>query len=244
MTTPQGPYQQNPPYRPPSGPPPQQYPPPPDPGSQPTQQFRQQSPPQQYSQPTQQFQQARPQQYAPPPQQYAPPQHYAPPPQQYGPPHQYSPAPQYSQAPAQQQPPQYGQQPYGQPSEGIAVTTQFFPLAWVFFFVKPKIFVDGHEAPPAPWGRTVVAAGPGQHHVHVFTPYFLPPRLGPADAVVDVPSGQVVELEYKAPLWSFSPGSLGQGPQKYNGVAITIAIAAVPLAFFLLLFLFALLAAI
>jgi hypothetical protein len=155
-------------------------------------------------------------QYAPPP---APPQYRPPPPQR-----------QYGQPPAQQQ--------YGQPSEGIAVTTHFFPLAWLFFFIKPKIFVDGHESPPAAWGRTVLPARPGQHQVHVYTPYFLPPRVGPADATADVRAGQVTELEYKAPLWSFSPGSLGVGPQKYNGVGITIAVIAIPfviLIFFVLL---------
>ncbi|MDT5397616.1 MAG: hypothetical protein QOK33_847 [Mycobacterium sp.] len=104
--------------------------------------------------------------------------------------------------------------------------------------MKPKIFVDGHESPPAAWGRTVLPARPGQHQVHVYTPYFLPSRVGPADATADVRPGQVTELEYKAPLWSFSPGSLGVGPQKYNGVGITIAVIAIPFAimiFFLLL---------
>ena len=154
-------------------------------------------------------------QYAPPPP--APPQYRPPPPQR-----------QYGQPPAQQQ--------YGYPSEGIAVTTHFFPLAWLFFFIKPKIFIDGHESPPAVWGRTVLPARPGQHQVHVYTPYFLPSRVGPADATADVRPGQVTELEYKAPLWSFSPGSLGVGPQKYNGVGITIAVIAIP--FVILIFFF------
>jgi hypothetical protein len=114
------------------------------------------------------------------------------------------------------------------------VTTHFFPLAWLFLFIKPKIFVDGQESPPANWGRNVVPARPGHHQVHVYTPYFLPARVGPADALVDVQPGQLFELEYKAPVWSFSPGSLGVGPQKYNGVGITIAIIAIPFAIILL----------
>ncbi|HZQ31473.1 MAG TPA: hypothetical protein VFB19_07040 [Mycobacterium sp.] len=150
----------------------------------------------------------------PPPQQYGPP-----PPQQYGPQQQYAPPPQQ----------------YAQPGEGIAITTGFFPLAWLFYFIKPKIYVDGHELPPMNWGRTVVPARPGQHHVHVYTPYFLPQRLGPADSAVEVTPGRVVELEYKAPMWSFSPGSLGYPPQKYNGVGITIALVVIPFAVVLLL---------
>lgn len=168
--------------------------------------------------------QQNPSQYGPPPQQ-GPPQQYGPPQPQYGAPSQYGPPQQYGA-------PQYGppQPQYGAPSEGIAVTTQFFPLAWLFYLLKPKIFVDGIEMPPAPWGRTVVPARPGQHNVHVHTPYFLPPRLGPADTTAFVQPGQIVELEYKAPMWSYSAGSLGIGPQKYNGVGITIAVSVIPLA--------------
>jgi hypothetical protein len=178
--------------------------------------------------------------YGPPPQTYgrppAPPQHYRPP-QPYGPPpQQYAPPPRppqhYGQPPAQQQPyPQaYGQQ-YSQPSEGIAVKTEFFPLAFMLYFFKPKIIVDGQEMSlnGNGWGRTVLPARPGPHHVHVFTPYFLPAQLGPADASVDVRPGQVTELEYRAPVFAFSPGSLGTPPQKYNGIGITLAIAAIPI---------------
>lgn len=188
-------------------PPPHRYPPPPP------------RPPQQY----------RPQQ-PPPPQQYRPQQPPPPP----GPQQQYRQPAQYAQPPAPQQP---GQQPapYGQPGEGIVVNTQFFPLAWVLFFVRPKIALDGQEIPVSGWGRTHLPARPGQHHLHVHVPYFLPPKMGPADATADVRPGQVAELEYKAPMWAFSAGSLGVGPQKYNGVGITIALVLLP---FVLLFLF------
>jgi hypothetical protein len=205
MNTPQGPQ----PYRHNQPPPPPQYrqPPPPPP------QYRQPPPP-------------PPQHRYPPP---SPPQQYRqPPPQQYQPPPQN-----YGQPPAPQQPQPQGS-PYGAPGEGIAVDTQFFPLAWLLFFFKPKIAIDGQEMPVTGWGRTVLPARPGQHHVHVEVPYWLPPKMGPADATADVRPGQVAELEYKAPMWAFSPGSLGVGPQKYNGVGITIALIAIP---FVLLFL-------
>jgi hypothetical protein len=176
-----------------------------------------------------------PQYRQPPPPHYRPappppnPQHYRPqPPPPPNPQQQYRQSLQYGQPPApQHHGPQPG--PYGQAGEGIAVNTQFFPLAWVLFFVKPKVAVDGQEIPVSGWGRTHVPARPGQHHVHVYVPYFLPPKMGPADATADVRPGQVAELEYKAPIWAFSAGSLGVGPQKYNGVGITIAIVAIPL---------------
>jgi hypothetical protein len=210
MNTPQGP---QPPYRH-NQPPPHRYPPPPP---QAPQQYRPAPPP-----PPQQY---RGQPPPPPPQQYRgqpppPPQHHQP--------------PQYGQPPAPQQP---GQQPspYGQSGDGIVVNMQFFPLAWLLFFFKPKIALDGQEMPVSGWGRTHLPARPGQHHVQVHVPYFLPPKLGPAETAVDVRPGQVAELEYKAPLWSFSAGSLGVGPQKYNGVGITLALVLLP---FVLLFLF------
>jgi hypothetical protein len=172
------------------------------------------------------YQQNRPQygqQYGQP---YGPPQHYRPP--------QPYPGPQ-----------SYGQQ-YVQPSEGIAVKTEFFVLAFMLSFVKPKIFVDGQEMPVQGngWGRTVIPARPGRHHVHVYTPYFLPPQLGPADASVDVHPGQVAELEYRAPLFAWSPGSLGVPPQKYNGVGITIAIAVIPVVMVLFFIFIAIIASI
>jgi hypothetical protein len=69
----------------------------------------------------------------------------------------------------------------------------------------------------------------------VYVPYFLPSKLGRADATADVRPGQAAELEYKAPMWAFSPGALGVGPQKYNGVGITLALVLIP---FILMFLF------
>jgi hypothetical protein len=122
---------------------------------------------------------------------------------------------------------------YPQPPQpgGIAVTTEFFPLAFLMALFKPKILIDGYEVPVAGWGRTVVPVHPGQHRVHVHVPYWLPSQLGPADTLVDVYPGYLVELEYKAPVWGYSAGSLGSPPQSYNGVGITVAVLAIVVAF-------------
>lgn len=142
----------------------------------------------------------------------------------------------YPQQRHPQQP--YPQQPYPQqpppprgPSNGhstIAVTAKFMWLAWFFFFIKPKIFVNGRQVAGA-WGRTMIPVQPGQHHVHVHVPYFLPSRIGPADLTVPVQPGQTAELEYRAPLWSFSAGSLGPPPQEYKGLVPTIVVSAAAL---------------
>jgi hypothetical protein len=117
--------------------------------------------------------------------------------------------------------PQGGYPPPGAPGGGssaIAVTTKFMPLSFFFFFFKPTIGIDGQQPIAGTWGRNVYPVAPGQHQVHTHVPYFLPPRVGSADLVVDALPGQTVELEYKAPLIVFSGGSLGPPPQKYNGL--------------------------
>lgn len=121
------------------------------------------------------------------------------------------------------------------PGQGIAITTHFFPMAFMLALFKPLISVDGYPVPVVGWGRTVVPTPPGQHRVHVHIPYWLISQLGPADTLVEVYPGQFVELEYKAPVWGFSAGSLGAPPQNYNGVGITVAVMAATMAFSLLL---------
>src|SRR4051794_37954119 len=109
-------------------------------------------PPPQHGQPHRpSYQPAPPGQYQSPPPVYRPPQ---------GPYQPHPQAPAYPpQQPANVQP--YAPQGYGQPTEGIAVNTQFFPLSFMLLLFKPKIRVDGYEAPATGWGRSVVPARPG-----------------------------------------------------------------------------------
>jgi hypothetical protein len=125
--------------------------------------------------------------------------------------------------------PQYGRQPYSAPGEGIAITTQYSPV-WTTLLAatKPKISFNGHEISVAGWGRTVFPFAPGQYHVHVYSPYFFPRRWGPADHTAVVNPGQIVELEYKAPVFALFRGSLGPPPQRYKGVVALAAVLAVP----------------
>ncbi len=120
----------------------------------------------------------------------------------------------------------YPQQQPGAAGAGsaIAVTAKFFPLAFLLFFFKPKVLIDGHELARSGWGRRVISVPPGQHHVGAYTPYLLPSRMGPADTVVTVEPGQLLELEYRAPVFVFARGALGAPPQKYHGLAVLIAV--------------------
>jgi hypothetical protein len=127
-----------------------------------------------------------------------------------------------------QPPPPFGQ-PGPPPGQGaIALTLKYSPLSFLLGLFKPFVAVNGHQVPLG-WGRSVVPVPPGQHHVHVHVPYLLPSRIGSADLPVAVYPGQVVELEYRAPMIAFLGGSLGAPPQKYRGMGATIALLVVTL---------------
>ena len=131
--------------------------------------------------------------------------------------------------------PQYGSAPYAEPAEGIAITTQYSAAFTPFFgAVKPKIVLNDEVIPVWGWGRTVLPLAPGQYQLHVHTPYFFPKRAGRADHTVAVPPGQLVELEYRAPMFSFSRGSLGPPPQRYKGIGAIIAMMTILLLFVVL----------
>ena len=113
-----------------------------------------------------------------------------------------------------------GAHPYGQPAggaAGIAVTTSY--RSWVQFST-PKVFIDGYEMPIAGWGRTATPVSPGRHNVHVHVVDSLwRQEFGRADIVIDVQPGQLVELEYRMPMFG-GAGSLGFGSQRSNGLGV------------------------
>lgn len=144
--------------------------------------------------------------------------------------------------------PQPGQQPQGhgypggpqqsagygapQPS-GMVLTLKYHPLAFLLGLLTPVVVINGQRV-RARWGRNELPTPPGQYHLHVHAPYLLPRQIGKADTVVPVSPGQIIDVEYRAPLWTFSPGSLGPVPQRYNGAG---AMAAAFAAAFVLAFL-------
>jgi hypothetical protein len=123
---------------------------------------------------------------------------------------------------------------YGGEGDGIALTLKFFPLAFLLMFFKPVVTVNGQPY-QVPWSRrTVLPLPPNQYHLHIHVPYLIPSQIGKADLPVNVGGGRPIELEYRAPMWAFSPGSLGSPPQKYNGMLPTILLMVVPLAILLI----------
>jgi hypothetical protein len=147
--------------------------------------------------------------------------------------------PQQSGYPAQQ--PGYPEQ-QGHPQQGggqaqLVLDLKYFPLAFIFALIKPKVVLNGHQI-NAQWGHNTFPLPAGQHHVHVHVPYFLPSQVGPADLQLPLQPGQTAQVEYRAPLFAFARGAMGPSPQPWNGMGITIALVAVPLVFaFLILIL-------
>jgi hypothetical protein len=127
-------------------------------------------------------------------------------------------------------------------SEGqgqVIIDIKHHPLMFTFTRKTPQITINGHQQ-PGQWGHNVLPLPPGQHHLRVHLPYFLPPKYGPADLTMPMAAGQTVRLEYRAPMAVFSPGSFGPPPQRWNGltaslIVIAVVIAPIQLLFYLLL---------
>jgi hypothetical protein len=91
--------------------------------------------------------------------------------------------------------------------EGIEVTGRHNPLAWILLLVPLKVEVDGQQESGS-WGSRFIAVPPGEHRVSVYFPYLFMPRCCEGSASVTVSPGQVAKVDYKAPLFMFSPGKL------------------------------------
>lgn len=94
------------------------------------------------------------------------------------------------------------------PGEGIEIIGRHNPLAWLLYFTKLTVEVDG-QPEPGPWRRQrFIAVPPGPHRVNVFFKYFVKARCCEAGLDVQVAPGQVTKLEYRAPQLVTSPGKL------------------------------------
>ncbi len=87
-----------------------------------------------------------------------------------------------------------------QPQAGLEINTV---VPWWLFTVRifpAKMSIDGSAPISAQWGTNLVPVTPGRHSVkfHWMAYWFVPVNAG--EVVVDVPAGQVVQLQYK-PRW-------------------------------------------
>ena len=98
----------------------------------------------------------------------------------------------------------------GPANTGIEIVAKHNPLAWLFYFTKLDIAVDGQHRKSA-WGKNVISAKPGHHRVEISFGY-LGRQRGAASAEVTVPQVGAVRVNYKMPSWMFAPGRLTVSP--------------------------------
>ena len=105
----------------------------------------------------------------------------------------------------------------------MVLTLKYHPLAFMLGLLTPVVTVNGQRI-QARWGRNELPMPQGQYQLHIHAPYLIPSRIGTADTVVPVAAGQIVDVEYRAPVWAFSPGAIGPPPQQYNGMGAMVAV--------------------
>ncbi len=93
------------------------------------------------------------------------------------------------------------------PSTGITVSAHHSPMAWTLHFTRLTVEVDG-SASTGSWRRRFIPTGAGEHRVEVYFGYVGMPRCGEGSVTVDVPSGRVVALAYRAPNLITAAGRL------------------------------------
>jgi hypothetical protein len=89
---------------------------------------------------------------------------------------------------------------------GLEITAKFFPLAFLLYFFKPTIVIDGTPN-KVPWGTHVFDVQPGRHHVEIYFRYFFM-DAGKGSTDVDIASGELRRLRYRAPWLVFLRGKI------------------------------------
>jgi hypothetical protein len=89
---------------------------------------------------------------------------------------------------------------------GLEVTTRFFPLAFLLYFFKPTIVIDGTPT-RVKWGTVFFDLQPGRHHVEIFFRYIFM-DAGKASVDLDLAAGQTLRITYRAPWLLFLPGRI------------------------------------
>jgi len=95
-----------------------------------------------------------------------------------------------------------------QPSEGIEITATFLFFAFILYFFPPTFVVDGQTMKGAWRKPTMIPVSTGSHTVRVFFRYLFIMDAGVGEIQVDVPSGTVRRVSYKAPWLVFLRGKM------------------------------------
>lgn len=90
----------------------------------------------------------------------------------------------------------------------IELNAKHNPLAWLLYFTKVRVAVDGQTGEGG-WGRRTIQVAPGSHTVDISFGYMGQQR-GAASITVQVAEDEPAQLLYSMPSWMFAPGRLRQ----------------------------------
>ena len=90
---------------------------------------------------------------------------------------------------------------------GIQLTTRIFPLAFLLFFFKTNVIIDG-VVTILPWGSHYFPLALGAHQVTMSCRNFIPPTFGKNSIWVNVVSCEMTHVEYRSPFIGFMKGTL------------------------------------
>jgi len=89
----------------------------------------------------------------------------------------------------------------------IEVKTSFIFVAFILYFCKPRVALNGQEAIQS-WGTVSIPVVPGRYTVEAWTNYFLAPQMGRNGVVVDAAPGTITRVHWKAPWLVFLKGPI------------------------------------
>ncbi|HEY7947435.1 MAG TPA: hypothetical protein VID75_07155 [Acidimicrobiales bacterium] len=89
----------------------------------------------------------------------------------------------------------------------LLVNATHNPLAWLLYFTKLIVEVDG-DAQPGPWGERSVFVTPGPHDVRIYFKYLMKARTGEAAVSVAASEASPVSVRYKAPRLMTNAGRI------------------------------------
>lgn len=88
----------------------------------------------------------------------------------------------------------------------IELNARHNPLAWLLYFTKLRVAVDGQPSTSA-WGRQKLSVTPGTHLVEISFGYIFAQR-GQAATTLTATDDQPARLGYMVPSWMFAKGRI------------------------------------
>lgn len=90
---------------------------------------------------------------------------------------------------------------------GVEVTMSFFPLAWLLYFCRPVVEINGYPNRLG-WGTHFLDLPPGRFVVAIYFPYMFSARCGLNSCEIMLQPGMVRRISFYMWPLMFIPGSI------------------------------------